>query len=179
MLESLLFIRHNRRAVEKSFWRHCWWAQEMQKIWNCFGYKFILTVLQRKTTQNLMLALWSSPRTQNVKREWLIKWKGLLYALEALARLSRTLYGRQLWTKHCSNEFSWDTLSGFVNLYSRKTRYRRFLIFLQKDASRQLYKKNNRKQANNARWKAGELLGIPQVKYGLYLDPKPSPRTAQ
>ena len=52
------------------------------------------------------------------------KGKGLFYAIEALARLCRTLYLRQLQTEYCGKKFCWDPLSSFFNLYSRKTRYR-------------------------------------------------------
>ena len=55
-------------------------------------------------------------------------WKELLYTLKAFARLCRTLRRRQFRTKYCGKEFYWDPLSSFVNLYSRKTRYRRFYL---------------------------------------------------
>ena len=147
MLESLFFILHNRRAVGKNFFDVT--VGELKK---CRKFETVLVTSSHcpleENHSKSKVSTWSSPRTQNIKREWLIKWKGLLYALEALARLSRTHYGRQLRTKHCGNEFSWDTLSSFINLYSRKTRCRRFLIFPQKDAILQLYgkKKTGNKQ---------------------------------
>ena len=125
---------------------------------NLFWFQ-VHSELQRKTMHSKFRVSTSKfPQDPKPKREWLSKWRGLLYALEAFARLRRTLYRRQFRTKYCSKEFCWDTLSRFTNLYSKKTPYRRVLSSPWKVASRQLGK-NNEKQINNTRRRADELLG--------------------
>jgi len=106
--------------------------------------------LQRKTTQNPRLALSSSRRTQNLK--------GIIYALEAIARLCRTLYRRQLRTNLVVK-----------SLLGLSFKYRQ--LVLKKDAVSTIFNftvqrckpvnwtKNDEKQADDARRTAGKLLG--------------------
>ena len=68
----------------------------------------------------------------------------MLYAIEAFARLCRTLYRRQLRTKSYGKEFARTLFYSLVDFHSKKTRYRRFVTSLWNNASLQLDKQTTK-----------------------------------
>ena len=83
------------------------------------------------------------PQDPNLKREWFIKMKRIaLLSCPFVQNILPKVASNKLF--YYRKEFCWDPLSSFVNLYSGKTRYRRFLTSLWKVTIRQL-DKNQRK----------------------------------
>jgi len=98
--------------------------------------------------------------------------KRMLHALEAFARLCKTLY-RRFFEQNLVVRSLLRPSFKLRQLVVKKTTIFNFPMERCKPAIGQ---KNNEKQANNARQTAGELLGHFPSKISLYLDPKPSPR---
>jgi len=100
---------------------------------------------------------------------------GMLHALQAFARLCKTLYRRQFRKKSCSKEFV-ETLFQASLTCSQERCFTDDFELYYGTLQAGNWTKHNEKQANNARRTAGELLGHFPRKIRFVFRSKPSPR---
>jgi len=101
--------------------------------------------------------------------------KRMLHALEAFARLCKTLYQRQLRTKSCSKEFVATLFQAPSTCSQERRGFDEIYLHYGRLQAGKWTKTTQNKRMMPAEKRANSS-AISQVKEGLYLDPKPSPR---